>query len=122
MKSKTSLKIQKKQRRHNRVRAKVFGTPAMPRLSVFKSINYIYAQLIDDENHRTLVAFSEAKLPVLKEKTSAKIKKAFEVGRQLAFLAKKNGIQKVVFDRGGYRYHGRIKSLADGAREGGLIF
>lgn len=122
MKSKISLKIEKRQRRHSRVRAKVFGTPSVPRLSVFKSINYVYAQLIDDENQRTLAAFSEAKLSVSKEKTSGKINKAFEVGKQLALLAKKNGIQKIVFDRGGYRYHGRVKSLADGAREGGLIF
>lgn len=122
MKSKTSLKIKKRQRRRGRVRAKVFGTSSVPRLSVFKSINYIYAQLIDDENQRTLAAFSEVKLPVLKEKISGKINKAFEVGKQLGILAKKNGIQKVVFDRGGYRYHGRIKSLADGAREGGLKF
>ncbi len=107
------------QRRRGRVRAKVFGTAGKPRLSVFRSSEHIYAQLIDDEKRITLV--SESDLKVKKEKKT-KVEIAKELGGSLAGKAKKTGITEVVFDRGGFKYHGRVKALAEGAREGGLKF
>jgi large subunit ribosomal protein L18 len=109
------LKIKK------RVRAKVFGTSTKPRLSVFRSNNEIYAQLIDDTAGKTLLSFSSLTKEVEKSKAN-KTDKSLAVGKQLAAAAIANGITKVVFDRNGYLYHGRVKSLAEGAREGGLIF
>ena len=102
----------KKDRRHRRIRAKVFGTLSRPRLSVFKSNKYIYAQLIDDENGKILANTSSDK----------DIKSAYEVGKSLAKKATEKGIKEVVFDRGGYKFHGAILELAKGAKEGGLIF
>lgn len=110
-------------RRHARVRAKVFGTAARPRLSVFRSVSEIYAQIIDDVEGHTLVAAStidhelRAKMQGLKKSEQAHL-----VGKAIAERAKSKGIETVVFDRGGFRYMGRVKQLADGAREGGLIF
>ena len=110
-------------RRHARVRKKVFGTPDRPRLSVFRSTNEIYAQVIDDLAGSTLVSASSidselrSKMDGLK-----KIEQANLVGKAVAERAKDKGIETVVFDRGGFRYVGRIKALADGAREGGLEF
>jgi large subunit ribosomal protein L18 len=104
-------------RRHKRIRSILSGTSDRPRLSVFKSHKYISAQIIDDTKGHTLVSFSSKDG---KAKTPAE--KAFEVGKELAKKAKANNITKVVFDRGGYIYTGKIKSVADGAREGGLIF
>lgn len=109
------LKIKK------RVRAKVSGSPEKPRLSVFRSNSDIYAQLIDDTTGRTLLSFSSRSKGAEKV-TGTKTQKSFEVGKKLAETAVANGITKVVFDRNGYLYHGRIKNLAEGAREGGLIF
>ncbi|MCS7082438.1 MAG: 50S ribosomal protein L18 [Bacteroidetes bacterium] len=106
-----------------RVRARVRGTAARPRLSVFRSNRYIYAQLIDDDRGYTLAAASslEPEVRAVREgKTPTQI--AFEVGRRLAERALAKGISKVVFDRNGYLYHGRVKALAEGAREGGLRF
>lgn len=103
-------------RRRKRIRAKISGTAACPRLSVYKSNTATYAQLIDDENGVTLVATSSAKAKGNKT-TSAQA-----VGLEIAKLAKAKNIAKVVFDRGGFIYTGRIKALADGAREGGLQF
>lgn len=100
----------KRIRRHKRVRAKIKGTAKVPRLCVFRSNKYIYAQIIDDEAGKTL-AFSKEKF--------SKAKKAGEV---IAEKSKKLKIEKIVFDRGGYKYHGRVKALADGAREAGLKF
>jgi large subunit ribosomal protein L18 len=101
-----------------RIRKKVSGTPTKPRLSVFRSNKDIYCQLIDDINGVTLASASSRGLA----KGAPKIAIAAEVGKLVAGKAKAVGIETVVFDRGGYLYHGRVKSLADGAREGGLIF
>jgi large subunit ribosomal protein L18 len=110
-------------RRHIRVRKTVAGTPERPRLNVFRSLAEIYAQVIDDEAGRTLVSASTID-PALREKVAGlkKTEQANLVGKLLAERAKAKGIAQVVFDRGGYRYIGRVKALADGAREGGLEF
>lgn len=108
-------KQEKRLRRHKRVRAKIFGTAQRPRLCVFKSNQHIYAQLIDDEKGKTLAAASDLEIKKSAEKTK-------EVGKLIAEKAKVKKIEKVVFDRGGYKYHGRVKALAEGAREGGLNF
>ena len=113
-------KKEKKYRRHKRIRSRVFGTKERPRLCVFRSNKHIYAQLIDDEKGHTLVSTSDLELKNVKK--LKKREKAFEVGKLIAEKAKKKNIKKVVFDRGGYKYHGRVKALAEGAREGGLIF
>src|SRR5918999_5661325 len=104
-------------RRHLRVRKKVSGTAERPRLVVFRSDKHIYAQLVDDVAGRTIATVSS-----LKVGDGKKSDKAAEVGKQVAVLAKDKGITRVVFDRGGYKYHGRVKAVADGAREGGLEF
>ena len=106
-------------KRHNRVRARVHGTVERPRLNVFRSLNHIYAQVINDIEGRTLVAASTLDKEVSE---APKIQQAQAVGKLVAERAKAAGISKVVFDRGGYLYHGRIKALADSAREGGLDF
>ena len=107
-------------RRHRRVRGKVVGTAARPRLAVFRSNLGIYAQLVDDSSARTLAAASWQELK--KSFKGSKSDQAREVGKLLADRAKKAGLEAVVFDRGGYLYHGRVKALAEGAREGGLQF
>jgi large subunit ribosomal protein L18 len=113
----------KKEIRKKRVRAKIHGTEERPRLSVFRSNKHIYAQIIDDEKGMTLVAASSKELEKeIKEKKINKSQIAFQVGKLLAEKAKEKNITKVVFDRGAYKYHGRVKQLADGARENGLIF
>lgn len=116
-------KNQDRLKRHKRVRAKVKGTAEAPRLSVYRSLNHIYAQLIDDVNGNTLVTSSTLD-KAIKDSLSGKDKKAqaYAVGELLAKKAKEKGIEAVVFDRGGYLYTGRVASLADGAREGGLKF
>ncbi len=106
-------------KRHSRVRAKVHGTPERPRLNVFRSLNNIYAQVIDDTQGHTLAAASTLDGAVGE---AAKSGQATAVGKLIAERAKAAGISKVVFDRGGYLYHGRVKALAEGAREGGLNF
>jgi large subunit ribosomal protein L18 len=108
-----------RQKRHNRVRARLSGTTERPRLNVFRSLNHIYAQLIDDTQGHTLVAASTLDGYVADQ---SKLEQATAVGKLIAERAKAAGITRVVFDRGGYLYHGRIKALADGAREGGLDF
>jgi large subunit ribosomal protein L18 len=109
-----------RERRHRRVRGKVAGTAERPRLAVFRSNKGIFAQLVDDENSRTLAAASWLNLQ--KSFKGDKTEQAAEVGKALAAAAKQAGIERCVFDRGGYLYHGRVKALADGAREGGLQF
>ncbi len=109
----------KRKIRHKRIRAKVFGTSEKPRLSVFRSSKAISAQLIDDEKGKTIVS---AKSQDIKSKEKGKVSLAYNVGKSIAQKALKEKIKEVVFDRGGYIYHGRIKEVADGAREGGLIF
>ena len=107
-------------RRHRRVRKRVVGTPERPRLAVFRSNAGIEAQLIDDLAGKTLAAASS--LHLKKSFKGNKTAQATEVGKTLADAAKKAGVESVVFDRGGYLYHGRVKALADAAREGGLKF
>lgn len=110
-------------RRHTRVRKYISGTPERPRLNVFRSLTEIYAQLIDDEAGHTLVAASSIDRDIRGELDGkTKIEQAHMVGKTLAKRAKETGIKLVVFDRGGYRYIGRVQALADGAREGGLDF
>jgi large subunit ribosomal protein L18 len=111
---------QLRERRHRRVRGKVRGTAERPRLAVFRSNRGIFAQLVDDDAGKTLAAASWVGLP--KSFSGDKTEQAAEVGKQIAEAAKKAGIESVVFDRGGYLYHGRVKALAEGVREGGLSF
>jgi large subunit ribosomal protein L18 len=111
---------QARERRHRRIRGKVAGTAERPRLAVFRSNKGIFAQLVDDENGKTIAGASWLGLP--KSFKGTKTEQAEEVGKAIAAAAKKAGIEAVVFDRGGYLYHGRVKALADGAREGGLQF
>lgn len=112
-----------RQRRHRRVRAKISGTPERPRLNVFRSLDHIYAQVIDDVAGHTLVSASTVDRELRTEVADkGKSEAAKLVGELIAKRAKEAGITEVVFDRGGYRYHGRIKALADGAREAGLKF
>ncbi len=109
----------KRMRRHNRVRAKVSGTKEIPRLSVFRSNRYVYAQLIDDTEGKTLIGVSS-----LSEKLQGKpmVEQGKELGRRLAEKAKEQNIINTVFDRGGFLFAGAVKAIADGAREGGLKF
>jgi large subunit ribosomal protein L18 len=107
-------------RRHRRVRGKIRGTAERPRLTVFRSNRGIFAQLVDDDAGKTVAAASWVGLP--KSFKGDKSEQAAEVGKTLAQAAKKAGVESVVFDRGGYLFHGRVKALAEGAREGGLSF
>ncbi len=130
------LKHTKRQIRHKRIRSKVKGTDQCPRLSVFRSNKYIYLQLIDDQKSRTLAAIDDRKIKLKKvvstatrqkdgenkDKLSSKRATAFEIGKLLAGIATEKKIKKIVFDRGGYKYHGRVKAVADGLRAGGLEF
>ncbi len=106
-----------RKKRHAKIRKQISGTAARPRLCVYRSLTSIYAQLIDDVAGKTLVASSD-----LKTKKGSKVDSAKNVGLELAKLAKENKIEECVFDRNGYKFHGRVKSLAEGAREGGLKF
>lgn len=101
------------------IRKRVFGTKKRPRLSVYRSLKYIYAQLIDDTRGVTLASFSSLQS---KDSKLSRMESAKECGKSLALRAKKKRIKSCVFDRSGYKYHGRIKALAEGAREGGLDF
>jgi large subunit ribosomal protein L18 len=104
---------------HTRIRRKVRGTAARPRLAIYRSLNHIYAQLIDDEQGVTLASAASTEKD-LRGGTGGNVEAAERVGRAIAERATAKGIASVVFDRGGYRYHGRVKALADAAREGGL--
>ena len=110
---------EKRKKIHRRIRKKISGTKERPRLSVYRSNGEIYAQVIDDTQSHTLVSVSSR---MIKDLKGTKIEKSKEVGRALAKMAADKGIASVVFDRGGYLYHGRVKAFADGAREGGLQF
>jgi large subunit ribosomal protein L18 len=107
----------KRIKRQKRIRARISGTSTTPRLRVFRSNKFIYAQLIDDESSKTILGTSD-----IKEKSGKKVDRAKKVGLEIGKQALGKKIKKVVFDRAGYKYHGRVKALADGAREGGLIF
>lgn len=115
---KTIKKTIDRQKRHNRIRAKITGTKESPRLVVYKSLSNNYAQLIDDTAGKTVVSASD-----IKDKSKGtKAEKAKKVGLEIAKLAKEKNISKCVFDRNGFKYHGRVKAIAEGAREGGLQF
>ncbi len=111
-------KVNRRSRIRYSIRKRISGTAEKPRLSVFKSNKAIYAQLIDDEQGHTIAAASSKEI----KDSGLNIETAKEVGKKIAEKASSSGVEKVVFDRGGYLYHGRIKALADGAREGGLNF
>jgi large subunit ribosomal protein L18 len=111
---------ERRKRRHKKIRSRIRGTSDKLRLFVYKSSNHIYAQLIDDNKGKTILAYDDSGIKKAKKETKANI--AFEVGKSIAKEALAKKIEKVVFDRGGNRYHGRVKALADGAREGGLKF
>ena len=117
----TGQKVQGRKVRHLRIRARVIGTPERPRLAVFRSLNHIYAQVVDDSTGRTLAAV-DSRAPDFRQKAKAggNVAAAKIVGELLAQRAKAHGITQVVFDRGGYQYHGRVKAFAEGVREGGL--
>ena len=112
---------ERRYRRHLRVRKKVTGTPERPRLVVFRSIKHVYAQLVDDDKGATLLGVSDDSEGLVLD-GKGKVARAKATGKLLAARAKAAGIGKVVFDRAGYRFHGRVKAVADGAREGGLEF
>jgi large subunit ribosomal protein L18 len=109
-----------RRRRHQRVRKQVHGTAARPRLAVYRSNRYIYAQVIDDDSGRTVAAASSQEQKLRSKRLS--VETAAEVGKLIATRAEDAGVETVVFDRGGFPYHGRVKALADAAREGGLKF
>ena len=111
-----------RQRVHDRIRKKVQGTAERPRLNVYRSLNHIYVQVIDDLSGQTLVSASTAEGEQEKRRAGGNVASAKSVGKLIAERAKAKGIAQVVFDRGGYIYHGRVKALADAAREGGLKF
>ncbi len=115
-----------RRRRHKSIRKRIFGTSVRPRLTVYRSLKNIEGQIIDDEAGRTLVGLSTLHKDLRDisggDEESAKLARAREAGRRIGALAKETGIERVVFDRGGYRYHGRVKAFAEGAREGGLEF
>jgi large subunit ribosomal protein L18 len=113
-----NIKKQKRTRRHAKIRTRVSGTKEIPRLAVFRSNKFMYAQLIDDESAKTLVSASSLE----SKKATKKADAAFAVGKAIAEKAKALKVTKVVFDRGGFGYKGRVESLARGAREGGLTF
>ncbi len=119
----TEPKVEGRKIRHLRVRTKVKGTPERPRLAVFRSLNHIYAQVVDDTTGRTLVAV-DSRSPDFsgRAKSGGNVAAAKIVGELVAQKAKASGIAQVVFDRGGYQYHGRVKALADAARAAGLAF
>ncbi|MBO4217975.1 MAG: 50S ribosomal protein L18 [Erysipelotrichaceae bacterium] len=116
---KNALRNEERIRRHARVRTKVAGTPECPRLNVFRSNANIHAQIIDDVNGKTLVAANSVEM---KLENGGNVEAAKQVGKKIAERALEKGIKEVVFDRGGYAYHGRVQALADAAREAGLEF
>ncbi|MFO7761267.1 MAG: 50S ribosomal protein L18 [Thermodesulfobacteriota bacterium] len=120
--AKTNPKKIARQNRIKRIRKKISGSSFRPRFHVFKSSKHIYAQIIDDDTGKTLAACSTLNESIKKEEDKGKTAKAFKVGELIASMSKSRGIDKVIFDRGGYPYHGRVKELSRGAREGGLEF
>lgn len=118
---KIRIKRMRRQRAHLRLRNRIQGSPERPRLAVFKSLRYVYAQVIDDQNGRTVAQASSAE-PDLKGEGTGNIAAARRVGEAIAERAKAQGVEQVVFDRGGSIYHGKVKALADGARAKGLEF
>lgn len=120
---KTKTPFAARRRRHRRVRRSISGSPVRPRLAVFRSLNHIYAQVIDDSSGRTLVAASDLEADLRGQRNGKKKSQVAKlVGDSIARKAIDKGIKTVVFDRGGFKYHGRVKSLGDAARKGGLSF
>ena len=121
---KAALKREKRKRRHTRVRARIQGTSTCPRISVFRSNKHVLLQLVDDSTGKTIVSARDVKVATRGKKASVGTRAdlAFEAGKRLAERAREKKISAAVFDRGGYRYHGIVKMVADGAREGGLKF
>jgi large subunit ribosomal protein L18 len=119
---KTKTRLERHLKKHMRVRTKIVGTAERPRLCVFRSLKHMYAQIIDDNGGRTLVSASTLDKEIRAEAGGNNLASAKQVGQLVAKRALEKGIGEVVFDRGGYLYHGRIKSLADSAREAGLKF
>lgn len=113
--NKNSDKKLNRSRRHRKVRAKISGTSSRPRIAVFKSNQYIYAQVVDDESGKTLLSVSDMEV-----KKGKKSEKALKIGETLAARMKEKGLLEAVFDRGGFKFHGRVKSVADGLRSGGI--
>jgi large subunit ribosomal protein L18 len=109
-------------KRKKRIRKKIFGTQGRPRLCVFRSAKHIYAQIVDDSCGKTVVAASSVEKAVMAQKFGGKVEKANLIGKLIAERALGKGIEKVVFDRNGFLYHGRIKAVSDGARQAGLVF
>lgn len=114
---KISTKSEHRIKRHKRIRMKITGTGACPRLVVYRSLKYTYAQLVDDTTRKTISQTSDCTI-----KTGTKTERAKEVGKKIAELAQTKKVTAVVFDRNGYKYHGRVRAVAEGAREGGLKF
>jgi len=119
---KAETRYQKRIKRHKKVRAKIKGSKERPRFCVFRSLKHIYAQLIDDKNGKVLVSACDFEISKQKKAKSSKRDIAFEVGKLIAQRAKEEKITKVIFDRGGFPFQGKIKALAQGARDGGLNF
>jgi large subunit ribosomal protein L18 len=117
-----SSKDKTRRRIHQRLRGRLSGSPERPRLNVYRSLNHIYVQVIDDTSGATLASASTVKGKKSGKKAGGNVASAKEIGKEIAQRAQEKGIKKVVFDRGGYLYHGRIKALADAAREAGLEF
>jgi large subunit ribosomal protein L18 len=123
MRSMARERLENRAKRHRRIRKRVSGSPERPRLAIFRSHHHIYAQIVDDVS-RTAITGASTNSPELREALAGKSKTeaSREVGKLIAARAAAKGVTLVAFDRGGYRYHGRVKALADGAREGGLKF
>jgi len=119
-----SKKLTRREKKKIRIRKKLFGTPESPRIVVYRSLKQIYAQLVDDTTGRTILSASSLSKEISDEikKSKNKLDVSFAVGELLAKKAKEKGIEKAIFDRSGYAYHGRVKAVAEGARKGGLIF
>lgn len=115
-------KREKRVLRHTRIRHKILSKKSLPRLIVFRSLKHIYGQIFDEKEKRVIFSVSDKNLSEKERKGKTKTEKAFLVGKLLAKKALEKGIKEVVFDRGGYKYHGRVKALAEGAREGGMKF
>ncbi len=111
-----------RQRVHKRIRKGLLGTPERPRLNIYRSLNHIYAQVVDDLSGATLVSAASTEGAKGQKRSGGNVATAKEVGKRIAQRAQEKGVKKVVFDRGGYLYHGRVKALADAAREAGLEF
>ena len=122
MSDKNIIKVAKRTKIRRRIRRNVAGTTVKPRLAVFRSLKHIYAQLIDDEKGVTMLQVSSLSESIQKQKGKGKVGLSKLIGMEIAKEAKTKGIEAIVFDRGGYQYHGRVRAVAEGAREGGLKF